>query len=327
MVMRALQLDEPGGYRQLHIGSAAKPEPAEDEVLVRVAAVGLNPVDYKSMVNGHPAWTYPHIPGLDVAGVVEKVGSRVTDFRGQERVVFHGNLSRQGGLADYAVATARTVSRIADNIDFATAASMPCAGMTAWHALTRRLHLRSGQSLLVQAGGGGVGSFAVQLGKHLGAVVYATCSTRSVAYVRSLGVDSVVDYTRDNLREQITKLTGGRGVDAIIETQGEEQAGTDLKLLAFGGGMACLLGFPSLETLAPFTISPSLHEVSLGGAHLFGDHSAQQDLARMGDELIGLLASGRIRAPKIEVFRIERAVEAFDLLSSGHVQGKLVIQQ
>ncbi|MGZ9093017.1 MAG: alcohol dehydrogenase catalytic domain-containing protein, partial [Rhodoplanes sp.] len=112
---------------------------------------------------GHLDWRFPHILGLDVAGVVDAIGSSVTHCRLGDRVFYHGNLSKPGGFAEFAVTTAHTIARIPDGMSVVDAASLPCAGLTAYHALHRRLHVRAGQTILIHAGAGGVGGFAIQL--------------------------------------------------------------------------------------------------------------------------------------------------------------------
>jgi NADPH:quinone reductase len=224
------------------------------------------------------------------------------------------------------VTTAHTVARIPDGMSFVDAASLPCAGLTAYHALHRRLHVRAGQSILVHAGAGGVGGFAIQLAAHAGLKVLTTCSANNAEYVRNLGVEVAIDYHMANLKEVVSAATGGRGVDAILSSLGSERATQDLDLLAFNGGLACLLGLPDLTRLQPFTIAPSIHEIALGSAHLSGDKRAQDDLARMADELAALIIQGAVHLPPIEVIPWQEIPAGLDRLADGHVRGKIVAQ-
>ena len=299
--MRAWLLPRPGSWRDMALGETPEPSPAQGDVRVAVHAVGLNPVDYKIARMGHPDWRFPHILGLDVAGVVDATGSSVTHWRPGDRVFYHSDLSKPGGFAEFAVTTAHTVARIPDGMSFVDAASLPCAGFTAYHALHRRLHVRAGQSILVHAGAGGVGGLAIQLAAHAGLKVLTTCSANNADYVCDLGAEVAIDYHTENLKQVVLTVTDGRGIDAILSSLGSERATQDLDLLAFNGGLACLLGLPDLTRLQPFTISPSIHEVSLGSAHLSGDKRAQEDLARMADELAALIIQGAVRLPPIEV--------------------------
>ena len=220
--MRAWLLSRPGSWRDMVFGEAPEPVPAQGDIRVAVHAVGLNPVDYKIARTGHPSWRFPHIPGLDVAGVVDAVGSSVSQWRPGHRVFYHGDLSQPGGFAEFAVTTAHTVARIPDGMSFADAASLPCAGFTAYHALHRRLHVRAGQSILVHAGAGGVGGFAIQLAAHAGLEVLTTCSANNADYVRDVGAEVTIDYHTKSLKEVVSAVTDGRGVDAILSSLGSE---------------------------------------------------------------------------------------------------------
>ena len=201
-----------------------------------------------------------------------------------------------------------------------------CAGLTAYHALHRRLHVRAGQSILVHAGAGGVGSFAIQLAAHAGLKVLTTCSANNAEYVHNLGAEVAIDYHTENLKEVVRAATEGQGVDAILSSLGSERATQDLDLLAFNGGLACLLGLPDLTRLQPFTIAPSIHEVALGSAHRSGDKRAQEDPARMADELAALIIRGAVHLPPIEVIPWQEIPAGLDRLANGHVCGKIVAQ-
>jgi NADPH:quinone reductase-like Zn-dependent oxidoreductase len=179
---------------------------------------------------------------------------------------------------------------------------------------------------LVHAGAGGVGSFAIQLAAHAGLKVLTTCSANNADYVRDLGAEVALDYHTENLKEAVRAATDGRGVDAILSSLGSERATQDLDLLAFNGGLACLLGRPDLTRLQPFTIAPSIHEVALGSAHLSGDKRAQEDLARMADELAALIIQGAVHLPPIEVIPWQEIPAGLDRLVDGHVRGKIVAQ-
>jgi NADPH2:quinone reductase len=324
--MKAWLLHQPGSWRAMTLGEVVQPRPGPGEIRVQTRAVGLNPVDFKLARSGYPAWRYPFILGLDVAGVADEVGEGVERWRPGDRVFYHGDLSKPGGFAELALAQAHTVAAIPAGISFAEAASLPCAGLTAYHALFRRLHVRAGDTILVQAGAGGVGGFAIELARHAGLRVFTTCSARNAEYVRALGAELAFDYRTADIKQAVLEATGGRGVDAVVESLGPESATRCLEMLAFNGGMACVSGLPDLSRLAPFTVSPSLHEVSLGGAHLRGDRQAQADLATMAEELAGLVVAGAIQPLPIEILPWEQLPDGLDRLAEGHVRGKIVVQ-
>ena len=324
--MKAWLLFQPGPWRAMRLGETAAPRPGPGEIRVAIHAVGLNPVDYKLARHGFSGWSYPFILGLDVAGVVDATGPDVEGWHPGDRVFYHGDLSKPGGFAEWAVTTAHTVARIPDSLSFVEAASLPCAGLTAYHALHRRLHIQAGQTILVQAGAGGVGGFAIQLAAHAGLRVVTTCSAVNADYVRELGAEVVIDYQAQDVKQVVLAATAGRGVDAVLESLGSAAATDVLELLAFNGGMACLSGLPDLSRLVPFTTSPSLHEVSLGGAHLAGDRPAQEDLARMAEQLVSLVAEGYIRPLPIHTIAWEDIPAGLDHLAEGHVRGKIVAE-
>lgn len=324
--MKALVLTKVGSYLDLELMQLPYPEPGKDELLVAVEAVGLNPVDYKLALSGYPTWRMPHVLGLDVAGEVKRVGDLVTRFKPGDRVAYHGDLSKQGGLAEFALCKEQAAFIVPSSVSSLVAASLPCPALSAYHALVRRMNIKEGGTILVQAAAGGVGGFAVQIAKANGLTVYATCSKGNFDYVRSLGADHVVDYTSGDVHSIIRGLTNSRGVDYILESLSPAHAARNIEMLAYNGSMACLLGLPDLGHLERFTISPSLHEVSLGGAYLFGDLKAQADLGTMGSEVMDLLLRDCIRPLNLEIIPIEETANAFVKIESGHVRGKIVVE-
>lgn len=326
--MNALLLDQAHHGFTLRHSRTALPEPGAGEIRVRIMAAALNPVDAKLAIGGHAAWTYPHILGVDGAGVVDALGAGVENFAVGARVLAHFPLSRPGTLAQYALVAAHAASRVPESVDWATAASLPCAALTAWQALTRKLRLQSGQTILIEAAAGGVGGFAVQMAKHLGLTVIATCSTAKHAYVHSLGADHVIDYRNHDVAHTVGRITEGRGVHGVLDAIGGATGQRDLGLLGYGGAMACLINLPDTTHINVFRVAPSLHFITLGGAWLSGSLDAQADLARMGDEVLALLTSGAIRALPIKrlPFEAEAVTAALHEQLAGQVSGKQVVE-
>lgn len=287
-------------------------------------AVGLNPVDYKIAATGHPAWTYPFIPGLDVAGVVDLVAENVTEFKPGQRVVYHGDLSKPGGFAQYAVTTARAVSVIPEQLSFTNAAALPCAGYTAFQAIHHKLKVESGKSILIHGGAGGVGGFALQLSRLAKLKVFTTCSKRNFEYVMRLGADQGIDYNKEDVAAQVKLATGGRGPDYILDTAGPESATASLAMLPFGGALVCCAGFPDFSKISPFKSALSIHEVALGGAHLSGDHQAQQELAHIGTRMMELAVSGYLNCLVEEIISLEEIPAGLKKLAQRHARGKIV---
>lgn len=329
--MDALLLDQPHPVFGLRMGFMPLPEPAMGELRIRISAAALNPVDAKLATAGNGAWTYPHIPGVDGAGWVDALGPGVDSFTVGDRVSAHFPLTRPGTLAQFALVKAHAVSRVPQGIGLLQAASLPCAAWTAWQLLTRKLYLHArprGQTILIEAAAGGVGGFAVQMAKHLGAQVIATCSESNSDYVRSLGADHVIDYRKQDVAEAVAQLTGGRGVDAVLDSIGGASGQRDLGLLAYAGSMACLINLPDMSGLEVFRLAPSLHFITLGGAWLSDDHAAQVDLAAMGDEVLQLLVNGAIKALPISElpFDAKAVTQALHDQGGGRVRGKQVVE-
>ncbi|MCI3926879.1 zinc-binding dehydrogenase [Paenibacillus sp. TRM 82003] len=323
--MRALLLDRPGAPGTLRVGEIEKPEPGPGDVRVRIYAASLNPADYKIMNGGLPTWEYPHIPGLDGAGVVDAVGAGVDESRIGERVYFHADMTKRGALAEFAIAKAHVVAPIPEGVSFEEAASIPTAGLTAYLALQRKMRLREGQTLLVHAGAGGVGSFAIQYARSVGARVIATASPANADYVRALGAEEVVDYASESVHDRVMAWTNGRGVDAALNSVNRATAQVDLELLAFDGQLACIAGAPeNVADFKPSTKTFSVHKLMLGGA--YGDRIAEEALGAMAREFIELYAAEGLRSVVSETIELEQAPGALARLAERHVRGKIVVR-
>jgi NADPH:quinone reductase len=324
--MKALLLDQPGPPASLYVGTVSEPYPAAGEVRVRVHAAGLNPVDYKLAKRGVGRWRYPHILGLDVAGIIDALGPEVSQWQVGDAVYYHGDLSKPGGFAEWAIAPAHAISPLPPSLSFTEAAALPCAGFTAYQALHHKLHVQRGQIILVQAGAGGVGGFAVQLAAIAGLRVIATCSTGNFDWVRQLGAAEVLDYHTQDIPAAVGDLTGGRGVDAIVDTVSADTATAGLGMLAFGGGIVCVAALPDLNQFQSFGRALSVHDIALGGAHLSGDRIAQAQLAQIGRDF-GQLVSDRAVIPMVEnVISLDEIPEGLNRLSRCHGRGKIVAQ-
>ncbi|MFE4145065.1 zinc-binding dehydrogenase [Peribacillus sp. YIM B13472] len=300
------------------------PKPGPDEILVEVYAVGLNPVDYKTATGGNPNWSYPHILGLDVAGIVAELGEGVSKWKKRDRVVYHGALTKKGGYAEYTVTTANTVSRIPDEVTFQDAAALPTAGYTAYQSLFRKLPMEQIETILIHGGAGGVGGFGVQLAKHAGKKVISTASSHNHEYVKSLGADYVIDYNEENVITRVMEITSGRGVDVVVDAVSRQSATDSLDALAFLGHIVFISGAPDFTKIKPFTKSVSYHEIALGAAHQSGIHKAQEDLGVIGEEVLKLVNERKISPMLEEIISLEEVPDALSRLSERHVRGKIV---
>ncbi|MCD5322368.1 MULTISPECIES: zinc-binding dehydrogenase [Pontibacillus] len=322
--MKALLLEGKNQWQDMKVGEIDTPVPQKGEILVRNKAAGLNPVDYKTATNGLPAWEYPHVLGVDAAGIVEEVGEGVTTVQKGDRVVYHGNMSKKGTFAEYTVTPAHTVSILPETISFENGAAVPCAGYTAYQALFRKMHIQPGQTILIHAGAGGVGGFAIQLAKQAGLTVITTASASNHALVKSLGADYAIDYKQDDFVEKTLEITNGKGVHAVLDTVGRENATKSLDTIQFNGQIAFIAGPPDISSALDFTKSFSFHQIALGGAHLVDNVEEQQDLALMGQEMFQLIEEGSISTLLEKVVSLKEVPQALVDLSERHVTGKIV---
>jgi NADPH:quinone reductase len=325
--MKAVLLDAPGPPSSLRIGERSDPIPSDEEVLVRVHAAALNPVDYKVAAIGSELWSYPHVLGVDVAGVIDQVGGHAKGWRPGDRVFYHATWRRPGAYAELNTVPSHTIARIPASVSYVDAAAIPCAGLTAYSALHRRLHCRSGDIVLVHSGSGGVGGFAIQLAKRVGAMVVATCSAANADYVRRLGADEVIDYRSEDVFNRAQEIAGPRLFDGIIDTIGPKNGIDNLRLLAPEGGVAFIAGIPDLSRIDDLPYSIAIHDIGLGGV-LVAPHfrRQQEDLAKMASEMIALVEQREIISTVSSIISLEKIPKNLATLAEGHVRGKIVAQ-
>jgi NADPH2:quinone reductase len=241
--MKAIRIHQFGPTEEaLQFEEVPTPAPGPDELLIKVAAASLNRADLGLRSGSYRVAPeeLPIIPGREFAGVVDRAGSNVSEFKAGQRIVAY---TGKGGYAEYATAKPGEVRPIPDGIDFATAAAVPTVFLTAWFALLEEAKLQSGEWLLVQAGSSGVGIAAIQIGKYLGAQVITTSSDdKKAKKLRHLGADVVIDYTQDDFVFEIRHATPKRGVDVVLEMIGGEVYTKSLEVLAPGGRLVSLGG-------------------------------------------------------------------------------------
>ncbi len=335
--MRAWLLDHPGPPGSLRLGEVDSPwrspvsQRREVEVLVKVEAVGLNPVDHRTAAAGNPAWRYPHILGLDIAGRVVAIHAEEAARREQAwllptpgtRVVLHQDLREQGGFAELVSVPPDILAAIPASLDPIAAASLPTAGLTALDAVERRLRQISGHTVLIHGASGGVGSFAVQLAKLFGAKVIASARPENADAVRALGALHVVDYRAPDFAEQVRRIAPG-GVDDIIDTVSARSATDSLGLLRHAGHLVAVAGRPDLSGVAEFGLAPTISEVALGAAYTHGGSAGRRWLTWGLERLMRLIEEGHLHPPDIEVIRFEDIPSGLDRLARRQVDGKVV---
>ena len=326
--MRAIACKSPDrDMTHLSIMNAPLPEPGKGQVRIAVQAASLNPVDWKLVTGVAPWWIGKglHYVGLDGAGVVEALGEGVHQVVVGDRVMWHADLSRQGVLADFAVADAHVLSRIPTNVSFQTAAAFPCAGMTAYQALVRKARISAGQTILVQGAAGSVGGFAIQIAKRFGAQVIALARGEQEEGVRALGADHVLDRNDPALAEKVRELTGGYGADVMLEVANPGDARRSLDLIHYNGHLLCVDPLPDLTHVSPYTYAASIHEVALGGAYAAGHRPTQEDFSVMGAKLLEMSAEGRLDPLIDKVIRLEEAVAELKAMRNRSSGGKIIV--
>ncbi len=331
--MKALTFKRYGKSPEIGFTDVPRPTLKADDLLVQVHAASVNPVDnmiptglFKAVVK----FQLPATLGSDLAGVVIEVGSRVTRFKPGDAV--YANIFDQGtgSIAEFAVVPESSAALKPANLDFVQAASIPMVGLTSWQALVDRLQLQAGQKVFVPAGSGGVGTFAIQLAKHLGAQVGTTTSTGNVELVRGLGADEVVDYRKQAFETVLS------GYDAVLGTVRGDAIEKAIGILKPRGRIVSLVGpldvaFARARRLNVFLrfVFALMSRRIMGLASKRGvDYSflfARPDgdqLARIGK----LIETQRIRPVIDKVFPFEQAKEALEYLAQGRARGKVVVQ-
>lgn len=326
--MRAIIQSEAGGIDQCTWSEIDSIPVSAGMLQVRVHAAGLNPADYKLMTNGFPGWEWPHIPGLDGAGEISAIGEGVTNFAIGERVAFHTSLRAQGSCAEYVVVDPGCVAPIPDGMEYTAAASVPCAGLTAYQLIHRKLPLLDGRhTALVHAGAGGVGGFAIQLLARLGVRVLTTCSAKNNAYCQELGAAVCIDYNgmdEEQLTAAVLAANDSKGVDVVFNTLNRDSATADMARLNFAGHLCFIAGQPHFDQFKAFSKALSFHEAALGAAHLAGDTAAIADIGQMLGELLQLIDDAAIQLLPIEIVTEAEIPAALTRLSERHVRGKIV---
>src|SRR6266849_528812 len=239
--MKAFILDRYGGADRVRAGEMPDPELREDDLLVQIHAAGVNLLDSK-IRNGEfkriLPYRLPLILGHDVAGVVVRVGSRVRRFKPGDEVYARPADGRIGAFAEFIAIKEEDVAIKSTALTMEEAASIPLVGLTAWQALIERANLKQGQKVLIHAGAGGVGTFAIQLAKHVGAIVATTTSTASVDLVRSLGADTAIDYKTTDFDKVLSNY------DVVLNSLGTETLNKSLQVLKPGGKLISISGPP-----------------------------------------------------------------------------------
>lgn len=310
------------------LAPADRPEPAcgPGDLLLRVHASAVNPVDTKVRSGKFRApRSLPLIPGYDVCGTIERVGSDVTGFKVGDAVYAFCNIFRDGSAAELVAVDARAAALKPGSLDAAHAAAVPLVLVTAWEALHTKLRLAPGETVLVQAGAGGVGHVAIQLAKLHGCTVYATASRDdSKQLCADLGADAVIDYKREDLAERARSLTNGKGVDVALDCAGGPSFAAALACVGPEGRIATIVGVPVETDLSPlFLRNGSLHTVFIGAPYMHGVSTDRY--GTMLTEAAKLLDAGKLRIRVSHTLPLAELAHAHELQETGHTLGKIAI--
>ena len=305
--MKAVRIHEFGGPEVLIYEDVPVPDPGVDEVLVKVKAAAVNPIDWKARQGGG-SWGYkvPFTLGWDISGIIEKTGNEVTDFNTGDAVYGFLDLSRGGAYAQYASAKALWLAPKPESLDHIHAAAVPLVALTAWQAIFDVAGLSPGQTILVHAAAGGVGHMAVQLAKWKGARVIGTASARNMAFLRELGADEAIDYTAQRFEDV------ARDVDVVLDTMAGDTRERSWKVLKKGGIMVSILGEPSKDKAGQY---------GARGAGIM----VKPDAGQL-KEIAGLIDAGKIKPHVETVLPLSEVRQAHELSQGGHVRGKIVLE-
>jgi NADPH:quinone reductase-like Zn-dependent oxidoreductase len=305
--MNAVQIEKFGGTEVLHLTQLPIPSPKAGEILLKVRAASINPVDAKIRSGSYPpvkADMLPYVLGRDVSGQVEARGAGVKVEEGELLYAMLG--IETGGYAEYVLIKEGKASRKPKTLDHLAAAAVPLAGLTAWQGLFRYGGLKAKQSVLIHGGSGGVGHLAIQFAKAKGAYVVTTVSARGLDFVKKLGADEAIDYTKTRFEKEV------RDMDMVFDLIGGETRDRSWGVLKKGGILVSTLGPPSEE-------EAKAHGVRSAG------YRAEEDGGELGN-IAELIDAGQVKPIVSRTFALKDAAAAQDYLEAGDVQGKVVLR-
>jgi NADPH:quinone reductase-like Zn-dependent oxidoreductase len=314
--MKAITIENFGDAKQIKISQVPTPMPTDNEVQIAVKDAAVNPVDWKiceGMLQSVLPHEFPIILGWDAAGVVTAVGKNVRNFKVGDQVYAYCKKPKVkwGTYAEYVCVDEKQVALKPQSLSFAEASSIPLGGLTAWQALFDIGKLKKGETVLIHGGSGGVGSIAIQLAKNTGAKVITTSSTKNHSYVKNLGADVAIDYSKENFVNRV-KTECPQGVDLVIDTIGGETCKSSMNIIKSNGRLVSIV-----EKFDPSTQwSNNIHCFSM-----FVQPNGSQ-LQQISD----LVTQGKVSAPTIQEMNLEEAASALEKNRSGHTCGKIVLK-
>lgn len=314
--MKAIVFEAFGGAENLQLKEVPTPKPAPGEVLIHIAYTAVNPVDWKirlGLLEKKVPHEFPIIPGWDASGTIAALGQGVTSFKVGDEVFAYCRKPtvKWGTYAEYVTVPADTVAFKPKNLSFSQAAAFPLSGLTAWQSLFDTAQLKKGETVLIHAAAGGVGSLAVQFAKSVGAIVYATASKDKLDYVKKLGADQAIDYKSENF-VTIVKEKYPQGIDVVFDTVGGPTTIESYKSLRNGGRLVGIVEVPSGQIAEQYGVTAKYVFVSPNGKEL--------------QQISDLIQNGKVAPIQIEEMPLEKAGVAQEKNREGHMTGKIVLK-
>jgi NADPH:quinone reductase-like Zn-dependent oxidoreductase len=302
--MKAIIAKAKGSFNNVVVEEIDKPVMQPDEILVKVKAAGVNPVDSKTVLYGY--FPLPIVLGSDIAGVIEAVGDQVKKYKAGDEIIGSLEWQKQSAFEEYVSTKEKYITYKPKNLSFTEAAAVPLASLTAWQALFDHAHLQAGEKIVIHAAAGGVGLFAVQFAKWKGAYVIGTASERNIEFLKSVGADEVIDYTKYKLSEKV------QNIDAVLDTVGTAEVQEEsFKALKPRGNYVSITAGPRDELLKKYEIS----------ATRFLFHSNPEQLKQIAQ----LIEEEKIKVFIDKTFSFAEARAALEYVNKGRTRGKVVL--
>ena len=304
--MKAIVVQQPGGPETLKVQDVPRPQPKADELLIRVMAAGVNPVDAFIRAGRFGGAKTGFTPGMDVAGIVEATGANAKKFKKGDAVYAYLSFDEQGAYAEYCIVKESETALKPTNINFELSAGVPLAGTTAWQALIDTAKLKSGQTVLIHGGSGGVGHLAIQIAKAHGAKVIATASTANQDFLKQIGADQAIDYSTTKFEDVV------KGVDVVLDCTRSDALSRSYGVVKKGGFIVTITSRPD--------------PAQLEKRGLRGDSLMASPDPRVLEELTKLIEAKKITPVVSQVFPLTEASKAHQQIETRHTRGKVVLK-
>jgi alcohol dehydrogenase len=332
--MKSLMITKYGDINSsLEEQEIAKPALEENQILIKAYSSSFNPIDFKIVRGDFKAMgkvTFPIGTGRDVSGIIEEIGKNIKKFKKGDKVYSRVNESHVGTMAEYVVSNVKDIALIPSNLSFDESASIPLVGLTSYQALEDIAKLSKGEKILIHAGSGGIGTFAIQLAKHLGAHVTTTTSTKNISFVKGLGADKVIDYTSENY------LDLGAVFDVVFDTLGGEHTLNSFKVIKNEGRVISISGAIDGATAEQFGLNKFIRMILAFQARKVTRAASKKNamyrflfMSPNGEQLkkiAKLYESGEIKPIIDKTYNFSEAIQALEYLSKGHARGKVIVK-